>query len=405
MRILLICLITVFLSSTLIAQDKQEFEFTIPSEAFAADRKFYVHVPERYNQNKTDSLGVIFILDSQSKEFFNNAKSIIDYLIWSYQIPPMIMVGIHSENRNTEFIPLNNSLEKDNPDNAGQAELLRKHLSDEVFPMLESKFRINKFKALIGHSRAGAFIANTIFSDNNDMFNAYIAISPGMDYLNRQILNDAATMIKSNAVFNNFYYCTYGTVGSYEPYFEIQVQYLDSLFQAHPNETIHWDKKKIPGTTHWTVVAPSIVEGLIEMSRAYQVDQVLIEEFSKNEGLSLKEQIDTYYKKQEAKLKYVIPPNAPDLRYYGNEMQELKNYTRAIELYDLSLSYNKNELRTYYGKAGALSQLKKYTEAEKVYKEAIKILELNVTQLEKSDLDKKRERIQQLIADLPKSKD
>ncbi|MEO0626144.1 MAG: hypothetical protein AAFY91_04090, partial [Bacteroidota bacterium] len=226
------------------------------------------------------------------------------------------------------------------------------------------------------------FIASTIFSEENDLFHAYIAISPGMHYLDRQILNDAESMIQENASFHNFYYCTYGTVGHLEAYFDPQVNFLDSLFRAHPNETIHWGKKELPGKTHWSVVAISLAEGLVEMNRAYQVDQYLVEEFSRNEGLSLAEQIEAYYTQQSDRLGYTVPLQAPSLRYYGGEMQEVANNNRALELYDLSLSLDQNEVRTYFGKADALIQLERLSEAMIVYEEAIEVLELNESQLD-----------------------
>lgn len=400
MKSLVLALIVALSAPSLFAQNKFDFDYNIDSKAFNAERKFYIHVPEDYYENESDSLGVIFILDSQSKAFYNNAKGIIEYLGWGYQMPRMIVVGIHSENRHKEFIPLDKSKDMTDPENVGEAEKLRLHLKDEVFPIVHKEFRTNKFKALIGHSRAGAFIANTVFSDSHDLFNAYIAISPGMHYLNRQILNDAQSMIKGKAEFNNFYYCTYGTVGSLEPYFAPQVNYLDSLFKAYPNNTIHWNKKEMSGKTHWTVVAPSIVEGLMEMNRAYQIDQFLIEKFAQNDGLTMKEQIDKYYQVQEEKLNFSIPPNAPDLRYYANEMTEVGMYNRALELYDLSLEIDKNQIRTYYGKAGALIELENFVAAKKVYETAVKILDLNNAQLDKEQLDKERERLQQQINNL-----
>lgn len=398
MKTLIIALILALFAPCLLAQDKFDFDYKIDSKAFGTERKFYVHLNENYYKNQSDSLGVIFILDAQGKTFFNNAKAIIDYLVWSYEIPQMIVVGIHSENRHTEFIPLDKSMKKEDPKNIGQAEKLRMHLKEEIFPMLEDSFRTNEFKALIGHSRAGAFIANTIFSESNDLFNAYIAISPGMHYLNRQILNEAQSMIKENAIFNNFYYCTHGTVGSLEPYFAKQVSYLDSLFTVYPNKTIHWGKKELAGKTHWTVVAPSIVEGLVEMNRAYKIDQLLIEEFSKNEDLTLKEQFDTYIKQQKEKLKFVIPNGASDLRYYANEMKEVGMYKRAVELYDLSLDINRNQLNVYLAKADALIHLKDFTAAKNVYESASDILELNEAQLSPDELAENKLMLQEHIA-------
>lgn len=397
MKLLTLPLIIAISLSSLAAQNKFDFDYNINSKVFNTERKFYVHIPDDYYKNQSDSLGVIYILDSQAKAFYNNAKGIIDYLGWGYQIPKMIVVGIHSENRHKEFIPLDRSKDNEDPENIGQAEKLRMHLKDEIFPILQKEFRTNKFKAIIGHSRAGAFIANTVFSDSHDLFNAYIAISPGMHYLNRQILDDAQSMIKEKVEFNNFYYCTHGTVGSLESYFAPQVNYLDSLFKVHPNNTIHWKTKEITGNTHWSVVAPSIVEGLMEMNRAYQIDQLLIEKFARNKGISLKEQFETYYEQQEQMLNYTIPLKAPDLRYYGNEMMELGRHTQALELYNLSLEVDKNQIRTYFDKAGALIQLKDIVAAKKVYEIAEKILAINKAQLEKEQLDKYKESLQKKI--------
>lgn len=400
MKSFILSLIIVLSAPSLFAQNKFDFDYNINSKAFNTERKFYVHVPEDYYNNQSDSLGVIFILDSQSSAFYNNAKGIIEYLGWGYQIPKMIVVGVHSENRHKEFIPLDKSKDEADPDNIGQAEKLRMHLKDEIFPILQKEFRTNKFKAVIGHSRAGAFIANTVFSDNHDLFNAYIAISPGMHYLNRQILDEAQSMIQEKAKFNNFYYCTYGTVGSLEAYFDPQVNYLDSLFTAHPNNTMHWRKKEMTGKTHWGVVAPSIVDGLIEMNRAYQIDQFLIEEFAKKESMTLKEQIDNYSEQQARKLNYSIPPNAADFRYYANEMTEVGMYNRALELFDLSLSIDENQTRTHYGKAGALIALKDYVAANQVYETVAKILELNNAKLGEEQLVKEKDRLQRQIENL-----
>ena len=402
MKVLTLSLILTLYLPSLLAQEKFDFDYKIDSKAFEAERKFYVHVPADYHKNTSDSLGVIFILDGQGKEFYNNAKAIIDYLIWSYQIPKMIVVGVHSESRYKEFIPLDKSKDKSDPQNVGQAEKLREHFVNEMIPILEKDFRINNFKAVIGHSRGGAFIANTIFSEDHDLFNAYIAISPGMQYLNRQILNDAKTMIQENKQFNNFYYCSYGSVGSLESEFSIQVNYLDSLFSAHPNESVHWRTQEMPGKTHWSVVAPSIVDGLVKMNRAYQVDQFLIEEFSQNTGESLKKQIDMYYTQQKKKLKYVIPPNAPELRYIGNEMSEVGMNERAVELFDIAIELDSNQLRTYLSKAEVLIQKKDFAAASEVYETARKMLELNKAGAEEKQLLKDKERLQERIENLKK---
>jgi predicted alpha/beta superfamily hydrolase len=374
LTILLLCC-----SFLVFSQKQTDFEYTIQSKSFNKDRKIYVHIPEDYYKNETNTYGVIYVLDGQGKEYFSNAKSIIDYLVWSYQIMPVIVVGIHSNNRHTEFIPKDRTLAKDDSNNNGEALLLTNHIKNEIFPLIEEKYRVTEFRALIGHSRGGAFVANTIFSKNKDLFNAYLAISPGMHYVNNQILNDAEKMITSNAKFNKFYYCSYGTVGSLEKYFKPQVEYIDSLLQKHPNKTLIWRKKEFKNTTHWSTVAPSLAYGLLEMNRNYKVDQLLIDRFSNNPEKSIASQIEDFYEKQHQILGYTIPISASTLRYYGSEYKEDERYKKTIELLNLSLEKDPNAVATYWEIAMAYKNLKNIPQAKSNIKRALTIIETGKT--------------------------
>lgn len=380
--LLILCSFLVF------SQKQTDFEYTIQFKPFSKERKIYVHLPEDYYKNETDTYGVIYVLDGQGNEYYNNAKSIIDYLVWSSQIIPVIVVGIHSDNRHTEFIPKDRTLAKDNSKNNGEALLLTSHIKNEIFPLIEEKYRVTEFRALIRHSRGGAFVANTIFSDNKDMFNAYLAISPGMHYVNNQILNDAEDLIVSNEKFNKFYYCSYGTIGSLEKYFMPQVQYLDSLLEKHPNKTLIWRKKEIENTTHWGTVAPSLTYGLLEMSRNYRMDQLLIDRFSNNPKKSIATLIDDFYITQDKILGYTIPMNASTLRYYGSEYAEQESYKKAIEVLNLSLEKEPNVVATYWEVAMAYKSLSDNLMAKSNLEKALAIIESGKTDWESAKIER-----------------
>ena len=393
MKNILSIALTIIISSFSFGQDRLDFDYTIQSNAFNKERTYYVHVPEMYYENETDKFGVIYVLDAQGKAYYNNAKSIIDYLVWSYQIMPVIVVGIHSDNRGTEFIPLDRSLPQDSPENKGESHLLKEHIKYEIFPRISEEFRTTSFRALIGHSRGGAFVANSIFSDDKDMFNAYLAISPGMHYINEQILNDAEKLIKNQTKFNKFYYCTHGTVGSLERYFKPQVEFIDSLLQAYPNNTLVWAKKAFEGTSHWSCVAPSLVYGLMEMNRAFQVDQYLIEKYADNKEKSIREQIEIRNKKQKEILGFTIPVDAASFRYYGNQQSEYEQYEKAIELFDLSIELEPGDVRSYWNKAWAYGKLDNKSSAISTYKKALQIVEVNRLNLSSEDVERWKKNI------------
>lgn len=373
-----IFLTLLLISNYSISQDQEvDFEFTIDSEHFKKERKIYVHLPKDYYQMDEQEFGVIYVLDGQGTSFYNNAKSIIDYLVWGSQIFPVMVVGIHSDDRGPEFVPKNRTLADDDPDNFGTAHLLQGHLAEEVFPLIQEKFRTSQFRALIGHSRGGAFVANTLFSDKKDMFNAYVAISPGMHYIDKQILNDVETSIKSGAPFHKFFYATYGTIGSLEKYFKPQVEYIDSLLTEHPNPTLVWEKKEFENTTHWGVVAPSISYALLSMSRAYQADQYLIDKFCDTKTKSVAEQIDHYYQQQEKNLGFTYPISARDIKYYGDQQSEYENYDRASELYELAISKGGADHRLFSSAGWNYQKWGKKQKAKEYYERCIKLYEEN----------------------------
>ncbi len=380
MKQLFISLILVLLSASLFSQST-DTTFIIKSEPFGKERKVYVHLPERYLENPKDSFGVIYFLDGQGTEYWNNGKSIVDYLVWSYQIMPVICVGIHSDDRGSEFVPLDENLDAGHEDNFGRAHLLQKHINEEIFPLIERHFRTTAFRALIGHSRGGAFVAETLFSDKKDMFNAYIGISPGMHYINRQILNRAEKMIQGGDRFHKFYFCTHGTVGALEKYFKPQVDFLDSLFSAHPNPTIEWSKKEISATSHWGCVAPSLTLGLLKMNRAYQADQYLIDLWAEKKDVNLKQSLENYSANQFRKLNYYLPVDGPNLRYYAEQQAEYDNHGIAIQLHSLALAKGLKDYRSFTNLAWSYRSLKQNEKALEYYKKALEYLETNKAEM------------------------
>lgn len=396
MRFLLCLTVFGFLSFTSLSQNTFDFDYTLNSEAFGKERKFYVHVPELYYEKEDISFGVVYVLDAQAPAFYNNAKSIIDYLVWSYQVMPLIVVGIYSDDRGPEFIPI----DKMNPENGGTSHILQNHIRNEVFPFIREKFRVNSFRALIGHSRGGAFIASTLFGEQRDMFNAYLAISPSMGYLKGQILNDVAENIEKKPKYDAFLYASYGSVGSIEQNNETYVHYLDSLWNRYPNPNMHWISKKFEGTSHWGVVAPSVADGILEMNRAYQVDQFLVEKFVKQSDNNLSKQMEEYYSAQQEKLGWTSPLNASDLRYYGTQLSENEKYLPALELLGMAMEKDPFNINTYFNMAWAYRELNRMEEAKAMYLRGKEMLQQNESNKDKVYIDKWLGRIQKQLDEI-----
>ena len=202
MRILAVLLFVLCINAFSYAQEGKTIEHIIQSEAFGKERKIYVHLPKKYFNYETDSFMVVYVLDAQSDQYWNMATGNMDYLVNNHEVVPMIAVGIVSDNRGPEFVPMPNN----GDDFKGTAHLLQQSLKEEIFPLIEENYRVSDCRAIVGHSRGGAFITHTLFSENSDMFDAYIGISPATQYFDGQIPKEIAADLQKGKTYNKFLY-------------------------------------------------------------------------------------------------------------------------------------------------------------------------------------------------------
>ena len=208
--------------------------------------------------------------------FYNNAKSIIDYLVWSYQVMPHRCRNLFRWS-GPEFIPI----DKMNPENGGTSTSYKTTFETKCFHLYVKNFALILFVPSLGIQEGCIYCKSTLFGEQRDMFNAYLAISPSMGYFKGSNIEWCCWKHWEKTQVWCVLYASYGSVGSIEQNNETYVHYLDSLWNRYPNPNMHWISKKFEGTSHWGVVAPSVADGILEMNRAYQVDQFLVEKFVK----------------------------------------------------------------------------------------------------------------------------
>lgn len=329
-----ICLFVFALSIlTTSAQDQNQFEHSIDSKIFEKERKVRVFLPDTYSRDSISAYPVTYILDAQSDKFWNIATGNIGYMVDNYSIMPMIVVGIVSDNRGSEFNPENTELQE--------------HLQNEVFPLIKANYRTDGFRAVIGHSWGGAFIGNTIFSDKRDMFDAYIGISPSFGDTDNVIVKHADSLLKRNITFGKYLYLSYGDVGRREVEFKGYVNSIDSLLKKYPNKTIAWQPRPIKGVGHWQIVGPSICDGVLSMSRNYFADQKVIEDLSRGVSGELKIHYDHFNKNQKETFGYTHEASAGYLNFVANDFRDLENYDTALAVYNMALEKNPNSIRVF----------------------------------------------------------
>jgi predicted alpha/beta superfamily hydrolase len=142
-------------------------------------RRINIWTPPNYNQT-TDSLPILYMPDGGLKEDFPHIANTLDTLIKQNKIPPYILVGIENTVRRRDLSgPSKVEYDLKHFPEPGGAENFRGFIKNELFPIIDKKYRTSGKKAIIGESAAGLFVIET-FMLAPDMFDNYIAMDPAL---------------------------------------------------------------------------------------------------------------------------------------------------------------------------------------------------------------------------------
>lgn len=161
--------------------------FTINTINVGELRQINVWTPPQYN-NIEDSFSVLYMPDGGTNEDFPHVANTLSDLIQAGKIPPVILVGIPNTVRRRDLLGLTEvDSDKEIAKEFGGSEKFRAFIADELFPEINSRYRVNSEKGIIGESLAGLFIVETMVQ-RPDMFDFYIAIDPSLWWNNKYIV-------------------------------------------------------------------------------------------------------------------------------------------------------------------------------------------------------------------------
>ena len=184
-------------------------EVTLTSSRLNEDRIMSIYLPDSYHKG-SQKYPVIYLLDG--KTHFHHATGAISFLSNQRIIPEMIVVSIHNVDRNRDFSPV--------PDTrlptSGGAENFLGFVSDELTNYIDKNYRTSGFNILMGHSFGGEFAVYALLQ-KPEVFDAYIAISPYLQYADNYIVEESKKLLQSNYDPQKYFYMTIGDEPDYFP--------------------------------------------------------------------------------------------------------------------------------------------------------------------------------------------
>ncbi len=306
------------------------------SKALNQEREILIYTPVDYDWRVNEYFNVIYVFDSQNREFFDYATSMVSFLTDGNK--SFIVVGITSPynekldyGRNNDLLPVletQNAIDRYGKYSGNAANFLN-YVASEVVPFINSNYRTLNHNIAIGHSLGASFILYSLLEKPN-LFENYIAISPNFSYddnkLSKGLINFDYTKIKTPT----FFYLSNADEGieywkEWKPARDSVYSFLrDSL----KNENITVEIDEFSENNHWNTFPPSL-------NKALNFYFTNIQEKQDNE-LSEKE--------YEVTIKVKVPQKSDTIYIAGNQsnlgdwspntikMNKISDYQRAIKL-------------------------------------------------------------------------
>lgn len=238
----------------------------IHSEALNQDREILIYTPVDYDYRSNEYFNVIYVFDSQSREFFDYASSIISFLTDGSK--SYIVVGIASPynetldySRNNDLLPeLTTDRDKERYGKySGNAPNFLKYVHTEVVPYINDHYRTLGSNIAIGHSLSASFILYAMM-ENPDIFNSYIAISPNFAYDENQLANDLIAFDYSKITKPTYLYLSHANEGidywkEWKPAREKVYSFFD---EDSEHSLLMVEKGAFPENNHWNAFPPSL---------------------------------------------------------------------------------------------------------------------------------------------------
>lgn len=351
-----IILFIISISNQLFAQNIIE-HFNIQSQYLKETKIVNVALPDQY-QFSAKEYPIILILDSNL--LFDTTTAIANQLSRTSRMPESIVISFSAGSRHRNYYAPNlYNNHRDRPYNYGnkQDELLS-FLENELLPQIEQKYRVAKFKIVVGFSPSSALSIHTLLTMPN-LFQAYICLAAGNiigDGYSRgkRLIEELEKLYGSQKLAQNYLYVVSGSKDAEgQPYIKASVEdFNDKLFKYNTSN-IHTKAEIIEGEGHTDVVLPGLISAFdfIFPKGEWVVDYLdLIED----EGTA-KENIMEFYNDLSKIYGFQIYPNVDRLysmsclKNLGRRLLGTNKTEEAIELFELwTTLYPQSHLAYHY---------------------------------------------------------
>jgi len=252
-KFILPVILFLFLAGTY-AQDKEKTStnqtLQIKSTFLNEERDIGIYLPANYHSSD-NRYPVLYLLDGRTH--FQHAVGAANFLSTQDLAPDLIVVAVYNVDRNRDFSPVH----VERIPTSGGADKFLEFVSDELMPSLDKTYRTSGFNMLMGHSFGGTFAVHSLLT-KPELFDAYFAVSPYLQYADNYLVKKAEEALKSNEGQQKYFYMTVGD----EPNFFEALDAFSKAVKEKTRETVEFKYVQMKSENHNSIPYLSVFNGL-----------------------------------------------------------------------------------------------------------------------------------------------
>ena len=370
-----VCLFTVFLivfsffTSSLKAQTNSNSIFigivdSINSKILNEKRRVLIHVPK----GEGKKFPVLYVLDGD--DHFEALVGMMKRLNLTDNCPEMIIVGISNANRNRSR-DLTSTV-ADDPrfglTNTGGGDKFMAFIEKELIPKIELNYTTAPYRIFMGHSAGGLLVMNTLLKQGN-LFNAYVAIDPGMLHDNKKLLRESKKILTENSFESKSLFLgisnsmgvgmdtlTVRKDAGFNSMIIRPILETKDVLMASKSNQLNFDYKYYANDDHYSVAFLAEYDAIRFLFKDFKFE--MTNSYFTDSKSNLSTILQAHYKKVSSQLGYVILPAEDLVNNFGYTALGEKQLDKAGDLFKLNVlnypqSFNAfDSLGDYYMEIG-----------------------------------------------------
>ena len=371
----------------------------LKSDVLGEERVILVRTPQGY-ENGSQRYPVIYLTDGDA-HILHTASS-IEFLSRNGRMSELIVVGIPNTDRMRDLSPTHISTAGATggpqfPTSGGGDKFL-KFIETELIPDIEKRYRTHPYRILAGHSLGGLFVVHAMIT-RPELFNAFIAVSPALQWDNQIVVKRAEDAFKAKKDWKTTLYFSLGREpGPIEDAFHQFKQVLTK----QQNKGLDWEAQEITDEDHGSVVLRSHYHALRKIYSDWQIPRD--PETGQVAVVDLKG-ADDHYKKLSEKFGFTMAVPENLINQIGYQLLFADRPEDAIVAFKANVERYPDSANVYDSLAEAYERGGRVDLAaplyEKAYQNGQKIKDPNVA-LYKTNFDRAAAKVKQASSSSPK---